>query len=92
VSGSWTVGRCASKQLTLTSRGRVTIPKAVREQLALRKGTRLVVTAERDHGVLRLAVPHSGFGMARVQGAGVAPDFDVARLVAPEAPRRRPTP
>jgi len=76
---------------TLTSQGRVTVPKAVRQQLGLRKGTRVTFVVEGDHAVLRPAVPQrvapkSGFGMIKVSGPVVPPDFDVAGLLRPKAP------
>lgn len=71
---------------TMTSKGQVTIPKAVRQQLGLRQGTRVVFVMEGDHAVLRPAVPEraapkSGFGMVKVRGAAVPVDFDVASLL-----------
>lgn len=74
---------------TMTSKGQVTIPKAVRQQLGLRQGTRVAVVVEGDHAVLRpampaRALPTSGFGMVRVTGPAVPADFDVASLLKPE--------
>lgn len=71
---------------TMTSKGQVTIPKAVRQQLGLRQGMRVVFVIEGDHAVLRPAVPEravpkSGFGMIKVRGAVVPVDFDVASLL-----------
>lgn len=78
---------------TLTSKGQVTIPKAVRQQLGLRQGTRVTFVVEGDHAVLRPAVPQraapkSGFGMVKVSGPAVPPDFDVASLLKPAAKGR----
>jgi len=72
----------------MTSKGQVTVPKAVRQQLGLRQGTRVEFVVEGDHAVLRPAVPEctlprSGFGMVKVSGPAVAPDFDVASLLKP---------
>lgn len=80
---------------TLTSKGQVTVPKAVRQQLGLRQGTKVTFVVEGDHAVLRPAVPQrampkSGFGMVKVSGPAVPPDFDVASLLKPaekDAPR-----
>ena len=74
----------------MTSKGQVTIPKAVRQQLGLRQGTRVAFMVEGDHAVLRPAVPEraapkSGFGMIRVAGPSVPADFDVASLLKREA-------
>ena len=78
---------------TLTSKGQVTVPKAVRQQLGLRQGTRVTFVVEGDHAVLRPAVPQraapqSGFGMVKVSGPAVPPDFDVATLLKPAAKGR----
>ena len=77
----------------MTSKGQVTIPKAVRQQLGLQQGTRVAFVVEGDHAVLRPAVPQravpkSGFGMVRVRGPAVPADFDVATLLKP--PIRKP--
>lgn len=77
----------------MTSKGQVTIPKSVRQQLGLRQGTRVAFVVEGDHAVLRPAVPEraapkSGFGMVKVAGPAVPPDFDVATLLKPEAAKR----
>ncbi len=75
---------------TMTSKGQVTVPKAVRQQLGLRQGTKVAFVVEGDHAVLRPAVPQrsmskSGFGMVKVSGPAVPPDFDVASLLKPTA-------
>ena len=75
---------------TMTSKGQVTIPKLVRQQLGLRQGMRVAFVLEGDHAVLRPAVPQraappSGFGMVKVSGPALPPDFDVASLLEPEA-------
>ena len=77
---------------TLTSKGQVTVPKAVRQQLGLRQGTRVTFVIEGDHAVLRPVVPQrvapkSGFGMVKVSSLAVPPDFDVASLLKPVAKR-----
>ncbi len=74
----------------MTSKGQVTIPKAVRQQLGLRQGTRVAFVVEGDHAVLRPALPQralpkSGFGMVKVGGPAVPADFDVATLLKPGA-------
>jgi AbrB family looped-hinge helix DNA binding protein len=79
---------------TMTSKGQVTIPKAVRQQLGLKQGSRVAFVVEGDHAVLRPAMPQraaptSGFGMVKVAGPAVPADFDVASLLKPEA-RQRP--
>ena len=76
----------------MTSKGQVTIPKAVRQQLGLKQGTRVAFVVEGDHAVLRpalpaRAMPQSGFGMVKVTGPVVSADFDVASLLKPETSR-----
>jgi AbrB family looped-hinge helix DNA binding protein len=73
---------------TMTTKGQVTIPKTVRQQLGLRQGMRVAFVVEGDHAVLRQAVPEralpkSGFGMVKVTGPALPPDFDVATLLKP---------
>jgi AbrB family looped-hinge helix DNA binding protein len=72
----------------MTTKGQVTIPKAVRQQLGLRQGMRVAFVLEGDHAVLRPAVPEralpkSGFGMVKVKGPALPADFDVATLLKP---------
>lgn len=76
---------------TMTSKGRVTIPKTIRQRLGLKQGTRVAFVVEGDHAVLRPAVPRraspeSGFGMVKVAGPVAPVDFDVASLLKPGAP------
>lgn len=78
----------------MTSKGQVTVPKAVRQQLGLRQGMRVAFMVEGDHAVLRpstpeRAAPQSGFGMVKVTGPTVPPDFDVASLLKPEPAKRK---
>jgi AbrB family looped-hinge helix DNA binding protein len=81
---------------TMTSKGQVTIPKEVRLKLGLRQGTQIAFVVEGDHAVLRPALPQradpaSGFGMVRVTGPDLPPDFDVASILRPKkAPAARP--
>ena len=80
----------AMESTTMTSKGQVTIPKAVRQQLGLRQGSRVAFVVEGDHAVLRPAVPDravpaSGFGMVKVSGPALPADFDVASLLKPES-------
>lgn len=74
---------------TMTSKGQVTIPKEVRLKLGLRQGTQIAFVVEGDHAVLRSALPQraapkSGFGMVKVTGPDLPPDFDVASLLKPQ--------
>ena len=81
---------------TMTSKWQVTIPKAVRQQLGLKQGTRVAFVVEGDHAVLRPAMPQraapaSGFGMVKVAGPALPADFDVATLLKPDASREPKT-
>ena len=72
----------------MTTKGQVTIPKSVRQQLGLKQGSRVVFVVEGDHAVLRpasptRALPKSGFGMVKVSGPALPADFDVASLLKP---------
>ncbi len=78
----------------MTSKGQVTVPKAVRQLLGLRQGTRVVFVVEGDHAVLRPSMPdraasQSGFGMVKVTGPALPPDFDVASLLKPAPAKRK---
>ena len=78
----------------MTSKGQVTVPKAVRQHLGLKQGTRVAFVVEGDHAVLRPAIPQraapaSGFGMVKVAGPVMPADFDVATLLKPD-PAREP--
>ena len=73
---------------TMTTKGQVTIPKSVRQQLGLKQGSRVTFVVEGDHAVLRptspaRALPKSGFGMVKVAGPALPADFDVATLLKP---------
>lgn len=72
----------------MTTKGQVTIPKSVRQQLGLKQGSRVAFVVEGDHAVLRpaspaRALPKSGFGMVKVSGPALPADFDVATLLKP---------
>ena len=72
----------------MTTKGQVTIPKSVRQQLGLKQGSRVAFVVEGDHAVLRpaspeRALPKSGFGMVKVSGPALPADFDVTSLLKP---------
>lgn len=78
---------------TVTSKGQVTIPKAVRQRLGIRTGAKVGFEVVGDHVELRLlsrpvVVPDGGFGMLRSPRASVPADFDAASLL--EADRDEP--
>ncbi len=73
---------------TVTRKGQVTIPQALRQYLGIRQGTRIEFSLVGDHLEMRVAhppvsAPASGFGMLKSQCAAVPADFDPATLVKP---------
>lgn len=80
---------------TLTTKGQITIPVALRQQLGLGVGSAVRFTlSERGDSILispanvltqSSQTVKSGFGMLRVKQKTVAVDFDVASLLKPDA-------
>lgn len=73
---------------SVTSKGQVTIPKPVRQQLGIRQGSLIEFSLVGDHVELRVRrspaeVPASGFGMLTSRKRAVPPDFDLASLLKP---------
>ncbi|WP_090142875.1 AbrB/MazE/SpoVT family DNA-binding domain-containing protein [Limnohabitans sp. DM1] len=75
---------------TLTSKGQVTIPQALRQQLGLMPGQAVTfdLSADASFITLRPAVPakkspQPGFGMVKVKGPHVAADWDAAQALKP---------
>lgn len=71
---------------SVTSKGQVTIPLKIRQQLGIRKGSRVAFSLSGDHVELRVSktpepVTNSGFGMLKSKRKAVPADFDVASLV-----------
>lgn len=78
---------------SVTSKGQVTIPKPLRQQLGLRRGSRVEFVLVGDHVEMRIvstpaALPASGFGMLKSKRVAVPADFDPARLLARRKPGR----
>ena len=72
----------------MTSKGQVTIPKALRQQLGLGRGSRVCFQLVGDHIEVRALRPHksmpaSGFGLLKSQRPPVPVDFDAANLLRP---------
>jgi AbrB family looped-hinge helix DNA binding protein len=70
---------------SVTSKGQVTIPQSVRQQLGIRQGSRIEFSLVSDHVEMRVKsspsdMPASGFGMLKSRCAAVPVDFDVATL------------
>ncbi len=73
---------------SVTSKGQVTIPKGVRQQLGIRQGTRVRFELVGDHAELRVEsspseVTTSGFGMLKSRRSAVPADLDPATLLKP---------
>ena len=71
---------------SVTSKGQVTIPKALRQQLGLRQGSKVAFVLVGDHAEMRVVstpadLPASGFGMLKSKRAAVPADFDPATLL-----------
>ena len=72
---------------SVTSKGQVTIPKALRQELGIRQGTRVEFAMVGDHVVMRVrSTPvkgqDSGFGLLKSRRSSVPVDFDPAALLA----------
>ena len=72
---------------SVTSKGQVTIPKPLRQQLGLRQGSKVEFVMVGDHVEMRIVstpadVPASGFGMLKSRRVAVPADFDPASLLA----------
>jgi AbrB family looped-hinge helix DNA binding protein len=79
---------------SVTSKGQVTIPKQIRRELGIRQGSRIAFAVKNGKAELRVlhrapARTGSGFGMLKVRRRHLAPDFDVAALLAPRRRSRR---
>ncbi len=71
---------------SVTSKGQVTIPKALRQQLGLARGSRVSFELVGDHRELcpckpEQAMPCSGFGLLTSRRPPVPVDFDPASLL-----------
>lgn len=71
---------------SVTSKGQVTIPKEVRQQLGIRQGSRIEFSLVGDHVEMRVkstpaGVPESGFGMLKSRRRAVPADYDPATLL-----------
>jgi AbrB family looped-hinge helix DNA binding protein len=74
---------------SVTSKGQVTIPKELRQQLGIRQGSRIEFG---DHVEMRVrsspaGEARSGFGMLKSGRAAVPTDFDAAMVLKP-VPKR----
>jgi AbrB family looped-hinge helix DNA binding protein len=72
---------------SVTSKGQVTIPMAIRKRLGISQGSKLEFKLVRDHVEVRLAaaparVKGGGFGLVKSRRRAVPADFDPATLLA----------
>lgn len=73
---------------SVTSKGQVTIPKAVRQRLGIRRGSQIEFALVGDRVEMRVKstppdVPAGGFGMLASRRPAVPADFDPADLLKP---------
>ena len=71
---------------SVTSKGQVTIPKEVRQQLGIHQGSRIEFAVVGNCVELRVhstpvAQPNGGFGMLKSRRRSVPADFDPASLL-----------
>ena len=71
---------------SVTSKGRVTIPQEVRQQLGIRQGSRIEFAIVGDHVEMRVAssptvLADSGFGMLKSRRAALPAGLDPATLL-----------
>jgi len=71
---------------SVTSKGQVTIPKALRQHLGIRQGSRIEFSLVGDHVEMRVrstpsGASGSGFGMLKSKRPPVPTDFDPAALL-----------
>ena len=71
---------------SVTSKGQVTIPQKVRQQLGIRQGSRIEFRLVGDHVEMRVAssptgLRDSGFGMLKSRRAAMPADLDPATLL-----------
>ncbi len=83
------MGNLTALEVTsVTSKGQVTIPKSLRQQLRIRQGSRIEFSWVGDHVEMRVKstpAPEatSGFGLLKSRRAAVPADFDAATLAKP---------
>ncbi len=71
---------------SVTSKGQVTIPKPIRQQLGIRKGSKIAFKIVNDHIELKVQstpaqISSEGFGMLKTRHAPAPPDLDPATLI-----------
>ena len=76
------------KAASVNINGQITIPKALRQSLGIRRGSKIEFSLVGNHVEMRvvgasLEAPGSGFGMLKSKRATVPADFDPACLLTP---------
>ncbi len=71
---------------TVTSKGQVTIPKPIRQQLGIRKGSKIAFEIVDDHIELNIQstppqISSGGFGMLKTRHTAAPVDLDPATLI-----------
>jgi AbrB family looped-hinge helix DNA binding protein len=71
---------------SVSSRGRVTIPKELRQKLGIRQGSRVEFERVGDHVEMHVrssatGLPGTGFGMLKTTRKSVPADFDPVALL-----------
>lgn len=73
---------------SVTSKGQVTIPKALRQRLGIRQGSKVEFSLVGEHVEMRVVstpaeLPASGFGMLKSKRAAMPADLDPASRLKP---------
>jgi AbrB family looped-hinge helix DNA binding protein len=76
----------AVSDLSVTSKGQVTIPKAVRQKLGIRAGSKVQFRVVGNHAEMvpvstPVEVPAGGYGLLKSRRGSAPADFDVASLL-----------
>ena len=71
---------------SVTSKGQVTIPKPIRQQLGIRKGSKIIFEIVNDHIELKVQstpvqISSEGFGMLKTRHSAAPVDLDPATLI-----------
>jgi len=71
---------------SVTSKGQVTIPKPIRQQLGIRKGSKIAFKIVNDHIELKVQstpaqISSEGFGMLKTKHPAAPVDLDPATLI-----------
>jgi AbrB family looped-hinge helix DNA binding protein len=78
---------------SVTGKGQTTIPKAIRQKLGIRKGTKVEFSLVGKHAEMRVVTTavkpsSSGFGLIKTKKAPVPVDFDAASILSARSTKR----